>query len=161
MKSPVTRAEIEAGVVAGIAGGVLFDLFLLGAQTTQGMPLAAVIQETYTFIASAVLGPSALANPAAPAIGFVLHFLVSIGWAFGYVYLVRSQPQLLARPWVSGAAFGLIVYVFMQLVLLTAGLYHRPNPAALGTGLIAHLLFYGIPVALLVSRRLSRASAAA
>jgi uncharacterized membrane protein YagU involved in acid resistance len=161
VKRIVTRAEIEAGIVAGLAGAILIGVFLLGAQTTQGVPVATAFGATYTFIASAVIGPSALGNPAAPAIGLVLHVLVSIGWAFGYVYLVRTQPQLLARPWVSGAAFGLTVYVFMQLILLTAGLYHRPGPTVLATELVAHLLFYGIPVALIVSRRLSQATAAA
>ena len=54
--------------------------------------------------------------------------MLAIGWALGYVYLARTQPQLLARPFVSGAVFGVIVYIFTQIALLTAGLYHRPTP---------------------------------
>ncbi|HEY4441922.1 MAG TPA: hypothetical protein VGN14_15800 [Candidatus Elarobacter sp.] len=161
MKPLATRAELAAGLIAGIAGAILIDLFLFGAEMTHGTPLATVIAQTGRFIASAVMGPSAATNPAAPAIGIVLHFLVSIGWAYGYVYLVRSQPQLLSRPWISGAAFGLVVYIFMSLVTLAAGLYHRPGPTALFTALVAHVLFFGIPVALIVSRRLSQAPARA
>jgi hypothetical protein len=149
------RAQIIAGLIAGLAGGILLDLFLLGAQIANGQPAGAVIIiATFTFVASA-LGPAVAANPAAPLIGLVLHFCVSIGWALGYVYLVRSQPQLLSRPWVSGACFGIVVWVFMQIVLLSAGLYHRPSPPELATGLIAHIFFFGIPVALIVSRLLS------
>ncbi len=70
---------------------------------------------------------------------------------------MRAQPQLLSRPWISGAGFGLVVYVFMQIVLITAGQYHRPAPAVLGESLVGHLGFYGIPVALVTSRMLRRA----
>ena len=161
MKPTLTRAEIAAGVLAGLAGGILFDLFLFGTQIAAGQPPADVAAQTYRWIASVLLGPDALGYPAAPAIGFGLHFAVSISWAFGYVYLARTKPQLLARPWISGAAFGLIVYIFMQLILLVAGMYRRPGLFELDSALIAHLLFYGIPVALIVSRRLSPTHAAA
>jgi hypothetical protein len=148
------RAQIVAGLIAGLAGGILIELFLFGAQIANGQPAGAVIVATFTYIASA-LGPGVAANPSAPLIGLVLHFCVAIGWALGYVYLIRSQPQLLSRPWVSGACFGIVVWVFMQIVLLSAGLFHRPSLPELATGLIAHILFYGIPVALIVSRLLS------
>ena len=151
------RDQVSAGLVAGIAGGFLIDLFILGVQIIQGAPPGAVIAGTYQFIASALLGPSGATNPAAVEIGAALHFCVAIGWALGYVYLVRQQPQLLTRPWVSGAIFGIVVYVFMEIVTLTAGLYHRPKPVELEIALIAHIFFYGIPVALLVSRSLLRA----
>jgi hypothetical protein len=148
------RAQIVAGLAAGLAGGILVDAFLIGAQIANGHPTGEAVVAAYTFIASA-LGPGVAANPQAPLIGLVLHFCISIGWALGYVYLVRSQPQLLSRPWVSGACFGLVVWVFMEIVLLAAGLYHRPSPPELATGLIANSLFYGVPVALVVSRLLS------
>jgi len=157
----VSRAEIAAGVLAGLAGGILIGLFLFGVQILGGQPPADVVAQTYRGIASVLLGPAAVGYPAAPAIGLVLHFAVSISWALGYVYLARTKPQLLARPWISGAAFGVVVYIFMQLILLTAGMYHRPGLAELATSLIAHMLCYGIPVALIVSRRLSPTHAAA
>ena len=101
-----------------------------------------------------LLGPGAYASPVAVPLGIVLHFSVAIGWALGYVYLVRTQPQLLARPWISGAAYGLVVYVFMEIVLITAGVYHRAAPGLLFTQIVAHVVFYGIPVAVIVSRLL-------
>ena len=151
------RDQIAAGLVAGVAGGFLIDLFLIGVQIIQGTPPGEAVTGTYRFIASALLGPGGATNPAAVEIGALLHVCVAIGWALGYVYLVRQQPQLLSRPWVSGAVFGVVVYVFMEVVLLTAGLYHRPKPVELEIALVAHIVFYGIPVALLVSRSLHRA----
>ena len=158
MERTVTlRDQVTAGLVAGIAGGILYDLFLFASAVANGAPAATAFPTMWTFIASAVLGPAAAANPAAPAAGAVLNFAVSIAWALGYVNLVRSQPQLLTRPFVSGIGFGIVVWVFMQLVLLTSGLYHRPSAGAFGTSLVANLIFYGLPVSYIVSRLLRRA----
>ncbi|MBV8581718.1 MAG: hypothetical protein JOZ86_13920 [Candidatus Eremiobacteraeota bacterium] len=151
------RSQITAGLVAGIVAGIVMDAAYLAMQYATGVP-AEKLLGLYVFVASAVLGPSAYGNPNAIGIGIVLHFCVAVGWALGYVYLVRTQPQLLRLPWLSGAVFGLVVYVFMQLVLLYAGIYHRPaSPAELAMQLLAHLLFYGTTVALVVSLMLRRA----
>lgn len=147
------RDQITAGLLAGLAGGVLIDAFLFATQLAAGTPVSK-LAENFVFIASAVLGPGATASASAVPVGIVLHFCVAVGWALGYVYLARSQPHLVARPWLSGAGFGLTVYVFMQIILITAGQYHRPPPGLLGTQLVAHVVFYGIPVALIVARLL-------
>ena len=158
MERTVTlRDQVTAGLVAGIAGGILYDLFLFASAVANGAPAATVMPAMWTYIASAVIGPAASAKPAAPAIGGVLNFAVSIAWGLGYVNLVRSQPQLLTRPFVSGIGFGIVVWVFMQLVLLTSELYHRPSAGAFWTSLVATVIFYGLPVSYVVSRLLRRA----
>jgi hypothetical protein len=150
------RDRLAAGIVAGVGAALLIVLFLFLLQWDGAAPAPAAF---FTFAAAALLGPVAYANPAAATIGIGLIFALAIAWALGYVYLVRSQPQLLARPFVSGAVFGVIVYIFTQIALLTAGLYHRPAPDLLGEELVGVLVFYGIPVALIVSAftRLRRA----
>jgi len=147
------RDQLKAGLVAGIAAGIVFELFLLGMQLATGTP-PDKLGWNFVFIAAVLLGPGASTNPVAVPLGIVLHFCVAIGWALGFVYLVRSQPQLVARPWISGAAFGLVVYVFMEIILITAGQYHRAAPGLLATQLVAHMAFYGIPVAVIASRLL-------
>ena len=147
------RDQLKAGLVAGVAAGVLIDVFLFATQLATGTP-PDKLADNFVFIAAVVLGPGAYTNPIAVPLGIVLHFCVAIGWALGYVYLVRSQPQLVARPWISGAAYGLVVYVFMEIILITAGQYHRVAPGLLFTQMIAHVAFYGIPVAVIASRML-------
>jgi hypothetical protein len=142
------RGRLAAGIVAGVGAALLIVLFLFMLQWDGAAPAPAAF---FTFAAAALLGPAAYANPAGAAIGVGLIFVLAIGWALGYVYLARSQPQLVSRPFVSGAVFGVIVYIFTQIALLTAGLYHRPTPDLLGKELIGHLVFYGIPVALIVA----------
>jgi uncharacterized membrane protein YagU involved in acid resistance len=147
------RDQLKAGLVAGLAAGILIDVFLFAMQLAAGTP-PDKLAGNFVFIAAVVLGQGAYTNPAAVPLGIVLHFCVAVGWALGYVYLVRSQPQLVTRPWISGAAYGLVVYVFMEIILITAGLYHRVAPGLLFTQIIAHIVFYGIPVALIASRML-------
>ena len=147
------RDQLKTGLVAGIAAGVLMDVFLFAMQLARGTPVDK-LAENFVFIAAVLLGSGASTSPIAVPLGVALHFCVAIGWALGYVYLVRSQPQLVSRPWISGAAYGLVVYVFMEIILITAGLYHRVAPGLLFTQLAAHIVFYGIPVAVIASRML-------
>jgi hypothetical protein len=145
-RSLVLRDQLVAGLIAGLAGGVVIALFLLAVGVAGGRaPADALAADTWT------LGAPSLAG------GLALHFFIAIAWALGYVYLLRSQPQLLTRPWVSGLGFGLVVYVFMGVVQIMAGRYHRPSPTQFEISLLAHVVFYGLPVGLIVARTLRRA----
>lgn len=156
------RDRIVAGLAAGIAGGILIQLFLFAVQYAGGTPPDKFVGD-FAFIASAMEGPnaSAYASPVIVVIGIVLHLCISVGWAVGYAFLARTQAQLLTRPLVSGAGFGLIVYIFVQIVLLTAPQHHGPAAGSIATQLLAYILFYGIPVALVVSRMLRRSTGSA
>jgi hypothetical protein len=157
-RSVPLREEIIAGLLAGVAGGIAIEVFYFLTMLPGGQAVKTLLG-SFAFVSSVLLGPSAYANPAAVPLAIVLHFCVAVSWALGYVYLTRTQRQLIDHPWISGAAFGLVVYVFMQLVLLTAGVYHRPSsPEELTIQLAAHIVFYGIPVALVASRALRRTS---
>jgi predicted membrane-bound dolichyl-phosphate-mannose-protein mannosyltransferase len=152
------REGLAAGIVAGIAGGILIDLFFLATAVASGSSLGAAIAGLYDFVASAAIGRAAVTHPGSGIpLGIVLHFCVSIGWALGYVYLARSQRQLVRRPVVSGLVFGAIVFLFMSVTLVAAGLSEHPA-SAIAIGLIGHVVFYGLPVALVVARMLPRPS---
>ena len=122
-----------------------FNLVLL---PVSGFSLAGQFQ----FDASALVGKAAYSSGAYAALGAVLHFLVAIGWAAGYAWSAERQRQLVARPLVSGAMFGIVVYFAMQFMLFAANVYHNPTPLEFDIGLTAHVLFYGIPVALINAR---------
>lgn len=154
MEQTVTlRDQIRAGLVAGISAGVLTDVFLFAMQVATGTP-ADEPAGNLVFVAAGLLPPAAYPNAAAVPLGIVVHLCVSVAWALGYVYLLRTQPQLLTRPWISGAAYGLVVYVFTEIILITAAQYHHVTTALFVTDLIAHVAFYGIPVGVIVSRLL-------
>lgn len=155
MASAMTaRARVSWGrvaaqaLVAGLAGAVIFDCYVWA---TTLLPHGETISGMWQWIASTVLGKSALADPGSAAIGAGLHVVVSIGWAAGYVYIATAHPASTRRWLVAGIVYGLIVYTIMQVILLADGNFiYPPTPNAFINDLLAHALFFGVPVAFVV-----------
>jgi hypothetical protein len=143
---------IGSAIVAGSVAGTLILAFLVASNLTvlrtPGFSLAGLFQ----FDAAILIGKTAFAGGASVALGAVLHYVVSIIWAGSYALLAERQPQLVTRPIVSGAAFGLLVWFSMQVLIIAAGLFRVPTPLEVGISLVAHLAFFGIPIALVVGR---------
>jgi hypothetical protein len=142
---------IGGAFVAGIVAGVTIVACFAGCNAvlrTPGFSVAGL----FVFDASVLVGKVALTGGAYVGLGVLLHFAVAIGWAIGYAVVAERQLQLVTRPLISGAAFGVIVYFAMQLVLVAADLYRIPKPGELGIALLAHTVFYGIPVAYMTAR---------
>ena len=148
----VRRDWITAGTAAGIASGLALALFSAFAQRRAGN----AISGTYRFLADAVAGPQAASAPWAVPAGIAVLFACTILWAFGYLYAAQRQPQLLARPIISGLGFGIIVWFVMQALLVPIGRFQRPNIYTFDRDIVAFTLFFGIPLAL-VAARLTRA----
>ncbi|HEY1976915.1 MAG TPA: hypothetical protein VGG89_10240 [Candidatus Baltobacteraceae bacterium] len=139
---------VKRAVSAGIAGGILLDLYLW---LTTALPAHQSMLPVWQFIASTVFGNVAFTSASYAAAGLAIHFLVSIGWAGGYAYFVQTQPATNRRWILAGAAYGLVVYVLMQLILLGGGHFTPPaTPNALVIPVIGHIVFFGIPVAYVV-----------
>jgi hypothetical protein len=75
-------------------------------------------------------------------------------WAVAYVYAAKAQPQLLNRPLLSGAGFGITVWFVMQAVLVGAGRFTAPNIYSFDRDMVAYLIFFGVPLAFTASRLL-------
>jgi hypothetical protein len=146
----VRRAWVPAALAAGAAGAIALDAFLLTAHWA-GVAYVGPV-EHYTFIASALAGPAALGAPWAVPLGIVAHFVVAIGWAFGYLSAAQYQPQLLRRPFTSGFIFGIVVWIVMVLLLIPIGKYQPPTIHSFDRDIIAHTLFFGIPLAYVAAR---------
>jgi len=145
--------SLGPGTLAGLAGGVLIDAYLLAVGALSHR-LDAV--QLYTFVASALIGKAAYALPGAFVLGIFVHAAVSVSWGIGYAYAALGNPQLVSRPVVSGIVFGLFVYLIMQIVQALDGIWHVPSANEAFTAVVAHALFFGIPVAYVVSRRLAK-----
>jgi len=146
----VLRDWLVAGIAAGLVSGVLVAAFAAFAAAHAGLPATA----PYSFIASAVGGPTFGDGPDAAPVGVVLLLLAAIFWAFGYLYAARAQSQLLSRPLISGAGYGVIVWLFTQAMLVGAGKYTAPNIYTFDRDMVAYILFFGMPLALVASRLL-------
>jgi len=136
---------LRAAVLAGIAGGILFDLAIVGFQTLAGQHPS--LPALWQFVASTMFGRVAFTSPAYVWVGLVMHFAVSIAWAGGFAYLAQTKPVVIERPVISGFFFGLVVYVVMQLVLYSVQALRISGAPQVVAGLIEHTVFFGIPVA--------------
>lgn len=136
------------GIVAGLTGAVLIDAYLL--LTVVAAARATSLAGFYEFVASGALGSAAYAVPSAVYLGVVLHLAIGVAWGVGYAYVATRTPHVRARPLVSGIAFGFVVMISMQFVEVAANIYRLPDAFSLFNGAVAHVAFFGLPVAYIV-----------
>ncbi len=155
----MTKASRILGIIllSGVTGAVLIDLYLV--VTTVFVFRTATVRGLFLWDASNVLGAPAFQKGLGTTVfGCLLHLLVSTVWTALWVLSAASSRFLARHPVVLGLIFGVIVREVMRRVVLPLG----AAPPAGGTGsnpwnlVIAHTLFFGLPVALVTSRRLRR-----
>lgn len=145
---------IRAGAVAGVAGGIAIDAYLLLVYVAVGH--VTTVDGFFRHVAAGAIGSAAQTLPGAAWLGVVLHFAVSIAWGIGYAYVAARTPQVRARPLVSGLAFGLVVMIAMALIEFAAAIWQLPTANEFAHLFVAHLIFFGLPVAYVVSRAYAR-----
>lgn len=143
------RRVVRQALVAGFIAGVLIDAYLLA---TQVLPSHGSAVQMWQWVASAALGQVAFSSPSYALLGLIAHFCVSIGWAGGYAYLAQQQPFVNQRWAISGLVYGIVVYIFMDILLLGVRMFTPPSPVMLLNALIAHCVFFGLPLAYVVAR---------
>jgi hypothetical protein len=119
---------------------------------------------TLQLVASGWLGSESF-NGGAPAglLGFVSHYAIVFVAAALYYSASRRLPMLRSRAVVCGALFGVLVYLFMNFVVLPVSAFPYQlsyTAARVLEGFVSHALLVGLPIALAI-RRFSGARAAA
>jgi len=143
------RAIIARGIIAGIIGGILIDAFLYVVQI---MPAHGSILGLWQFVASTAIGPNAFTNPNSAWLGLFMHVCTSIAWGIAFSYVAHTRPGISNHPYISGLVYGVIVMIIMDIVLMVAKSFPSPTVQSALTALIAHCIFFGLPVSLYVSR---------
>ena len=149
----MTMQIVRAGIVGGVVGAVVLQLFLVGAAVlTTGAPPLAIVVSLWQFAAEEAIGNVALTSSSYAWIGGAVYFIVSIVWAVAFAYVARRRAQVVQQPIVSGIVYGVIVWIGTQLVLVATGLFKPPAPNVAETELIAYCVFFGLPLAYTVRR---------
>jgi uncharacterized membrane protein YagU involved in acid resistance len=142
--------SLEVISIAGLLSGVL-DLTATSTlvRRTQGIPLKRLLQR----IASGALGPSAFEGGKKTATaGLFFHFLISFTAAFVYYACSRKLAILIDHPLLSGVLYGAAVHLVMNRIVLPLSAAAIPfSVKAFLTQLVIHILFVGLPIALVVS----------
>jgi uncharacterized membrane protein YagU involved in acid resistance len=140
---------LRAGVIAGLAGAFCMHAFVYVATL---LPQHASILSLWQWVASAAVGKVAYTSPSYAWLGLALHLLTSIAWATGYVYIAQRNAAVQRAALIAGLAYGAIVYLLMQFVLYTAQMLQSADALSIYLALLAHTVFYGVPVALVAAR---------
>ena len=110
-------------------------------------------------IASGLLGRDSYSGGVATAsLGLALHFLIAFTAATVFYAASRRLTVLINRPVVSGLLYGILVWLFMDLVVLPLT-FHRSSVrsvSAVAIGLMIHMLCVGLPISLAVHRYSTR-----
>jgi hypothetical protein len=146
----VVEAILWGGTLAGIldiADAIIVSGFF-------GVSPARVLQA----VASGLLGRASFSGGVSTAaLGLGLHFFIAFTVAAVYVLASLKLPMLIRRPLVSGAIFGVLVWLVMREVVLPLSLFNQGRLTLIGliNGLFAHIFCVGLPIALATKRATS------
>ncbi|HEX8249487.1 MAG TPA: hypothetical protein VF599_15010 [Pyrinomonadaceae bacterium] len=150
--SPEKPNAFKAIVFGGLLAGVLD---LAAACVNSGVSGVSPIR-VFQAIASGWLGAESYRGGAATAaLGVFLHFVIAFGAAIVYYLASRKIEFLTNQPIICGIVYGIAVYWFMQLIVLPLSNFPgrgRFELTSVLVGLIIHILFVGLPIALVASR---------
>jgi hypothetical protein len=147
---------LTAGVLVGLLDGLFaIALYVVALKVTTPVRL-------FQSIASAVLGPESFPGGWATAgLGLVLHFTVAHAWSAAYFLALRVSSlfrRLVAAPAraaVVGMAYGIVVWLVMDLVVIPMT-RTRPTPVTARSFLpvlVGHMFVVGLPIALVMRPR--------
>ena len=143
--APLNWSRIAvSGALAGIAGGVIFMLFVYVASL---LPEHASLVSLWQFTASTAFGKAAYLSTSYAWAGLGMLLAAAGGWGIGYAYLAHTKPVVNKQPLISGFLFGVIVYVVMQFVLFSVQALKVPDAVNVYVDVLATTVFFGIPIA--------------
>jgi hypothetical protein len=154
-----TLTGTESIVYGGLVVGVLDALDAIVIFGLRGATPVRVFQG----IAAGLLGRATFQGGLRTGLlGLAIHFFIAFSIVATYYAASRSLPILTLRPILCGAVYGVLVYFFMNRVVIPL--------SAIGTstfsmplfinGITIHILGVGIPAALFVARGAMRVESA-
>jgi hypothetical protein len=108
-------------------------------------------------IASGLLGADAAqGGSTTAALGLVLHFFIATVATAVYYAASRRLKLLVQQPIVCGTIYGVLVYLFMNFIVVPLSAFPYKisyTLSSVATNLMIHVLFVGLPIALVVRWR--------
>jgi hypothetical protein len=135
-----------------IAGALDITAACITSWLRAGVPPMRVLQS----VASGILGAPAYNGGAKiAALGLALHFFIATTWTTVFYFASRKLRFLIERPVTWGLVYGVIVYAFMNFVVLPLSAFPQRTPPRLSgriIGLLIIMFCVGLPIALTVRR---------
>ncbi|HEV8598181.1 MAG TPA: hypothetical protein VGQ69_02365 [Gemmatimonadales bacterium] len=145
---PPSRVILIAGLVAGA-------LDITAACVVSWLRAGVSPVRVFQSVASGLLGVASYdGGTGTAALGLALHFVIATTWAAVFYYASRTLRFLVEQPVPTGLLYGVIVYLFMNFVVLPLSAFPM-RPVTLSgrvIGLLVIMFCIGLPIALIVSR---------
>ena len=143
-----TRLVVLAGVV-GATVDIAYAILFFG---WKGVPAERILQS----VASGLLGAPAFQGgwPVA-ALGLALHYAIVVVAAALFQAVARRWAWPRQEPITAGLVYGVLIYGFMNFVVLPLSAYPFPMTYPLlrtATGLLVHMVGVGLPISLITRR---------
>jgi uncharacterized membrane protein YagU involved in acid resistance len=151
MRTRALRFVVAGGLLAGALDITYACLFWA---IKAGVPAQRIFQS----VAAGLLGKDSFTGGWPTAIlGLALHFFIATTMSVTYFLVARRVPTLGVRPVPFGAAYGLLLYVIMNYVVVP--LSNAPHggakdPLWVGLSIVVHMVLIGIPIAVFTRRAL-------
>lgn len=88
--------------------------------------------------------------------GWLMHFMIGVIFALAYIFLLQRKLQKISKRYAKGVVFGMIVFVFAQIMMLAMGAIFTSIPSPAGSmalmmlgSIIGHVV-YGIVTVLFI-----------
>jgi hypothetical protein len=146
------QAVFWGGLIAG-------TLDITGACVASWLRAGVIPERVMQSVASGLLGATSYeGGKKTAALGLALHFLIATTWTVVFYVASRKLRFLIERPVTWGLVYGVIVYLFMNFVVLPLSAFPQRTSPTLSSRLINLLIIMfcvGLPIATIV-RRFSR-----
>jgi len=142
----------RAFVWATLVAGTLDILYAALMSVLNGRDPVAMLR----FVASGPFPPATEMGAAGSILGLIVHFLLMAIMVAAFIVAARNWPSLLDKPIQSGILYGLATYVVMNWIVvpLRFDVPLPPKPTAIASQLFAHIVLVGIPIAMIVAKKL-------
>lgn len=152
MKQQLIRTILMGGLCAGILD--------ITAACTMGVIRGGGAVRVLQSVAGGLLGLETFQGGAKTAmLGLAIHFMIATVWATLYALASLKLPVLTRQPILCGVLYGITVYMIMYNVVLPLSAYHsKPFNQPFSAFLISvtiHMLFVGLPIALVTRKFMS------
>jgi hypothetical protein len=149
------RLVLAGGLVAGALDITYACVFWA---IKAGVPAQRIFQS----VAAGLLGAASFTGGWPTAVlGLALHFFIATTMSVTYYVAARRIPILGGRPVPFGAAYGLLLYVIMNYIVVplsAAGHGGAKDPLWVALSIVVHMFLIGVPIALFTRRALQPAA---
>jgi len=154
--SPRIAAGVENShtFAAIFCAGLLCGLMDITAAFVTWWPKGVKPPRLLQGIAAGWLGPKSFnGGMATAALGLAFHFLIAFTAATVFYLASRKLTFLIQRPIISGALYGIAVYLVMYWIVMPLSNFHGTKTLTSSiVAIITHIFCVGLPISLVIHR---------